>query len=244
MFSTILSKVGGLPDVDLQGCVVLDGIIPWLMFPILWRYFRDNGRMPNLSLVLQIIPAVFLGFLGFVAVLSGFPHDYPVWPVVSLLVALLFVGLCLGLPKRVRILNWIVNHIIGPLLFGCVARLDNTKIWLMNRADPMPDVFPPDRDACPRSPFRHDHFLYHVVSTAVNAAFGVAFIFWCRDADAIAFPVSGLVMILEVIFVYLAVCHLLILIIFVVRRTRSTDTVRDFLGDYGFHTIYLWAVIF
>jgi hypothetical protein len=38
-FSTLIRSVGNLPDLDLQARIVIDGIVPWLMFPIFWRYF-------------------------------------------------------------------------------------------------------------------------------------------------------------------------------------------------------------
>jgi hypothetical protein len=77
LIEAILSFLSTLPEIDQQTSVVLNGVVPFVLFPILWRYFRHNMAWPGLYLLLHLFPALFFGLFGLCISMIAFSPRTP-----------------------------------------------------------------------------------------------------------------------------------------------------------------------
>jgi hypothetical protein len=206
------------------------------MFPVFWRYFRDNGSFPSSSLFLQLLPTLFFGFVSFVTPLCGLGEDYAPWAQILTAVPFLVVCVILGFGRVVPAFTWALNHIIAPLLFGCIVDGDGgTHSWLGRHDSKLPVELPPPHDSCGIRFFQHDSVLSHIVSIVVDGGFAGILMFWTTQRQSLPFPLAEILTVIILLLLFLAVCHLLVLLIFILRRGRQTDIIRDFLGRRQSH---------
>jgi hypothetical protein len=242
LITQALSFFPSLPDFDAQTTSILNGIVPFLLFPMLWRYFRSTRNFPGFVACWQSFPAIFYGFIAFASAAKGFASDnnavgITFWVMIALVI-FPFVLLLIGFSRCKCIKRCmdaedesnptlLFKVLVGPCYlfccggdFNCFPRFDILRF------------------------FRNDNPIYHIISIVIDVAIVAVIGLAATDSDAFHFPTSELCSILVVLFIVFAVFHLLVLLIFFLRRNQVDSVIRGFLDDHGVRILFLWSSLF
>jgi hypothetical protein len=83
-FSTLLDLIPNIPDRDVRANLMVVGVLPFALFPILYKYFRFSGAFPGCNLLLRLVPVMV--FFGMVQSIAGIALGHATgWRVAGLL---------------------------------------------------------------------------------------------------------------------------------------------------------------
>jgi hypothetical protein len=213
-----LSFFPSLPDFDAQTTSILNGIVPFLLFPILWRCFRSSDTFPAVFVWEPAMPVIFVGFIAFAIAAKSFASDNIAEIMFWVMIALVI------LPSVLWISALPCENAVGPILLGLWCLL-----WMGNGPSCFGGILRGIPNPCSGMFlfFRNDNPLYHLICVMIDVAIVIIIGLTATGSNAFPFPVSELCSILIVLCIVFAFVHLLVLPIFILRR-KQMDCVQIF----------------
>jgi hypothetical protein len=247
LFSLILSAFASLPELDVQTLGILRGVIPFLFFPILWRYFSDSRNIPFTHLLARLItPFLYLLIFFWIADLVFRSGTEAVLIFFIVAASLLVLSACCC-----RLLLCFGGCCSGEYEYSAdsleypdhLNRNECTNILAFG------DVDCPKSDSCSSRIINHDQLAFHVFSFLMDISIVVVSIVSAAVSNGFGFPV-GEFCARAIVFLIRdgqrkgIVLHAAVAVIFLFRDGQRKGIVRDFLNRNGVRIVFLWASFF